>query len=417
MSHANEQPLLKGVLPSQRLATYLLLLLNCLSPLAAIVVAPSLPQMQAHFANVPNVEFLVPVSLTIPGLLVALLSPLVGWLADRVGRKRMLVGATFAYGLLGVLPLFLDSLYAIIASRVGLGCVEAVVVTVSTTLIGDYYSGALRQRYLALQTTFASTSAIVFFLIGGVLGEFGWRTPYLVYLVSILLAIVAARLLWEPARDRMAQDAEADGQGALVFRPALMGLIYLVTFIGAVAFMTLQINLAYLLGAVGENSPRVAGLVASACSVLIVLGTLSVHLLLHLRLRISHCLALAFGLIGLSFLLIATASSTGSVLAASLVNGLGCGLLLPSLAIWNMRELPWRLRGMGTGLWYGCYCLGMFFSPIIVVSVSKLSGSTASAVGWGAWVLLPVAAIALVVALISRRSAPAALPSGQHKAA
>lgn len=392
--------------PKAALATYLLLLINCLSPMAAIVVAPSLPQMQAHFAAVPNVEFLVPIALTIPGLLVALLSPLVGILADRFGRKSLLVWAIVGYGVLGTLPLFLESLYTIIASRVALGCVEAVIVTISTMLIGDYYSGAQRQKYLALQTTFASASAILFFMIGGALGEMGWRVPYVVYAVPLLLAAFSQLLLWEPRAEELEREEEASGAGAQVFRPGLLLGICLITFVGAVAFMVLQIQMAYLLGGIGESSPTTAGMIASACSVMIVLGTLAVHLLTRLGLRTPHCLTLAFGLIALSFLLIPGAHDSQTMLAVSLINGLGCGLLLPTLAIWNMRELPWFRRGMGTGMWYGSYCLGMFLSPILVVAATKVSGSLPLTIGWLGWCLLPIALAALCASLWRRPRKP-----------
>lgn len=385
-------------------ATYLLLLINCLAPMAAIVIAPSLPQMQAHFADVPNVEFLVPVALTIPGLLVAFLSPIVGMLADRFGRKRLLVSAVVAYGVLGTLPLLLESLYGIIASRIALGCAEAVVVTISTMLIGDYYSGAQRQKYLALQTTFASSSAIIFFLIGGALGELGWRMPFVVYIVPLLMAVFSQLLLWEPTPSELASSQEEDDQGAQVFRLWVSLGICAITFIGAIAFMVLQIQLAYLLGDVGERSPQTAGMIASACSVMIVLGTLSVHVLKRLGLRVPHCLTLAFGLIATSFLMIPSVTDNSGMLAVALVNGLGCGLLLPTLAIWNMRELPWFRRGLGTGMWYGSYCLGMFISPILVVTVTKFSGSIAVTVGWLGWCLLPIAVAAFVAGLCRRRA-------------
>lgn len=384
-------------------ATYLLLLINCLSPMAAIVIAPSLPQMQAHFASVPNVEFLIPVALTVPGLLVALLSPLVGILADRYGRKQLLVASIVGYGLFGLMPMFLDSLYAIIVSRIALGCVEAVVVTISTMLIGDYYSGAQRQKYLALQTTFASSSAILFFMIGGALGEIGWRMPYVVYAVPLLLAVFSKMLLWEPKSSQMAAQ-ESQTQEFVTFRPLLLLGICIVTFIGASAFMVLQIQMAYLLGAVGEHSPQTAGIVASACSAMIVIGTLSVHMLTRLGLRTPHCLTLAFGLIAVSFLLIPTAHDWQGILGIALINGLGCGLMLPTLVIWNMRELPWQRRGLGTGMWYGSYCLGMFFSPILVVATNTLSGSLITTIGWAGWLLLPVAVLALVASLVKCRS-------------
>lgn len=386
------------------LATYLLLLINCLSPMAAIVIAPSLPQMQAHFAAVPNVEFLIPVALTIPGLLVALLSPVVGTLADRYGRKQLLVASIVGYGVFGLLPMFLDSLYAIIVSRIALGSVEAVVVTISTMLIGDYYSGAQRQKYLALQTTFASSSAIIFFMVGGALGEIGWRMPYVVYAVPLLLAILSKIMLWEPKAANMAAEEE-QARESVVFRPLLLLGICAVTFIGAVMFMVLQIQMAFLLGGIGEPSPQTAGLVASACSVMIVMGTLSVHALSRMGMRTSHCLALAFGLIGTSFLLIPAMHDLQGILIVALINGLGCGLMLPTLAVWNMRELPWQRRGFGTGMWYGSYCLGMFFSPIVVVAVGKLSGSLTTTIGWAGWLCIPVVLLALSASLIKCRAA------------
>ena len=138
---------------------------------------------------------------------------------------------------------------------------------------------------------------------------------------------------------------------------------------------------------------------------MIVLGTLSVHLLTRLGLRTPHCLALAFGLIATSFLLIPAMHTWQAIMAVALVNGLGCGLLLPTLAIWNMRELPWQRRGLGTGMWYGSYCLGMFCSPILVVAIGKISGSLATTVGWAGWLCVPVAVLALAASLVKCRAA------------
>jgi MFS family permease len=386
------------------IATYLLLLINCLSTMAAIVIAPSLPQMQTHFAGVPNVEFLIPVALTVPGLLVALLSPLVGFLADRYGRKQLLVFSIFGYGIFGLMPLLLDSLYAIIVSRIALGCVESVVVTVSTMLIGDYFNGVKRQKYLALQTTFAAASAILFFMIGGALGEIGWRAPYIVYAFPLVLALVSKAMLWEPQASHMAlQEQEEQTNEAVRFRPSLLLAICVVTFVGAVMFMILQIQMAFLLGEVGEHSPATAGMVASSCSVMIVLGTLSVHILMRWGLRTPHCLALAFGLIGTSFLLIPLMHGWQGIMMVSLINGFGCGLMLPTLAIWNMRELPWYRRGLGTGMWYGSYCLGMFFSPILVVMTNKISGSLVTTIGWAGIVCVPVILSAMGACLVKNR--------------
>lgn len=155
----------------------LLLAGSCLPVLGAVLIAPVLPRMQDHFDSVPGAKTLVPVVLTVPALALALLAPFAGVIVDRLGRKRLLVTATVLYALFGTAPLWLHSLGAIVASRVLVGITEAAIMTCCTTLIGDYYTGHVRDRYLALQTMCASAAATAFFVLGGALGSAGWRAP------------------------------------------------------------------------------------------------------------------------------------------------------------------------------------------------------------------------------------------------
>jgi MFS family permease len=61
--------------------------------LAPTVIGPVLPAMQQHFAGVPGIETLVPVVVTMPMFVLGALAIVVGAFSDRVGRKRVLVGA------------------------------------------------------------------------------------------------------------------------------------------------------------------------------------------------------------------------------------------------------------------------------------------------------------------------------------
>ena len=53
----------------------LLLLGSCLPVLGAVLLAPVLPRMQAHFADVAGSAVLVPIVLTLPALVIAMLAP------------------------------------------------------------------------------------------------------------------------------------------------------------------------------------------------------------------------------------------------------------------------------------------------------------------------------------------------------
>src|SRR6478609_1720194 len=167
----------------------LLLAGSCMSVLGAVLIAPVLPQMAEAFAGTPGVDVLVPIVLTVPALLIGLTAPFAGVIVDRVDRKRLLLIAMVAYAIFGTAPLYLNSLGAIVGSRVLVGICEAAIMTCCTTLIGDYWSGPRRARYLGLQTLVAALSATVFLAVGGILGGEGWRTPFWLYTVALLLAV------------------------------------------------------------------------------------------------------------------------------------------------------------------------------------------------------------------------------------
>ncbi|MEU2288041.1 MFS transporter [Streptomyces sp. NPDC013178] len=103
----------------------ILLSASCLSVLAAVLLTPVLPKMEDAFAGTSGVSALVPIAVTVPALVIGLLSPVAGTIVDRLDRKRLLVGALVLYAVFGAMPLWLDSLPLIIAGRAAVGITEA----------------------------------------------------------------------------------------------------------------------------------------------------------------------------------------------------------------------------------------------------------------------------------------------------
>lgn len=391
----------------------ILLITSGLTVLVTAILGPSLPAMQAHFAGVPGADFLVPLTMTAPMLMMALLSVFTGELADRVGRKRLLVGATVLYAAVGTAPLYLESLTTIIASRVALGALEAVLMTVSTTLIGDYYSGARRERYMALQTTVAATSAFLLNMLGGLVASFGWRAPYAVFAVSLVLAPLMAAFLWEPP-SRASMSAAQFAEDSMSFRPRRLASVCLLAVVLGVVFLMVPVHFGYLHEALGERSPARIGLAYGINSLGVITGTLLFGWVFAPRLCVPMQLALGAAVAGAGFLAMNGATGWGSLTAAGFLNGLGAGVLLPAMVTWNMRELPLSRRGMGTGAFQSCMFLGMFVNPLLVVGLEKqLVMPRAHVIGLAGLVLMGFAVLAL--ALSWRRDAVADAVSGQGR--
>jgi MFS family permease len=384
----------------------ILLVTSGLTVLVTAILGPSLPAMQAHFSGVPGADYLVPLTMTAPMLMMAGLSIFVGELADRFGRKRILVGATVLYAVVGTAPLVLESLTTIIASRFALGVMEAALMTISTTMIGDYYDGTRRERFMSLQTTVSATSAFLLNTLGGAIAEHGWRAPYALFAVSLLLAPLMAIYLWEP-RGRASMTAAQFAEDTLSFRPRLLGFICALAVLLGIVFLTVPVHFGYLHGALGVQSPAQIGMAYGINSLGVITGTLLFGWVIAQRLPVALQLACGALVGGTGFLLMKGATDYTTLTTAGFVNGLGCGVLLPAMVTWNMRDLPISRRGMGTGAFQSCLFFGMFVNPVLVVGLEKqLGGQRASAVGQLGWALLGMGVLALVVGL-TRRHRPA----------
>lgn len=336
----------------------LLLAGSSMSVLGAVLIAPVLPEMSRAFSHTPGASVLVPVVLTVPALLIGIAAPFAGFVADKIDRKRLLIVAMIAYTLFGTAPLYLTSLQSIIGSRIAVGLCEAAIMTICTTLIGDYWSGARRSRYLGMQTLVAAIAATIFLAAGGVLGGFGWRTPFWLYLIPALLAIPMAALLWQPEGHQAGQHRRLP---ALPWRQLLVPC--LVSLIGGVIFYALIVQLSFVLAGTGVTSTALIGGVSALMSVATAAGAGSFAKLSRHTPR--SLLPVAFGASAAGLAVVFATGSVPVIAAGSVLTGFGTGLLLPVLLTWAVNRLSFEPRGRGTGLWTATLFVGEFASPLL----------------------------------------------------
>lgn len=374
----------------------IILILAAIMPVMAIIsVVPVMPLLGKEFGMVPGSKALVPIALTVPALCVALFSPFAGWLSDRVGRKMLLLVALLGYAAIGIVPFFLLDLKQIIAARVGLGIFEAVIMTVATAMIGDYFKGAAREKWIGIQVAAISVSAIFLIAIGGILGDtIGSRGPFLMYLVAIPIAFLVAWKLFEPEDIEKASGAE----GTLPWKTITPFL--LITLGVSIFFYTTIVKLGDILLLSGEVTPGLIGGIGAIFNIGVMLGT---FMFINLKSRASGPKLLALGMLffAVGYAGMGLSASFTTAVVFVVITSFGAGLLLPTMLTWVMSVLPPNVRGRGTGLWTGMFFLGQFIAPLVAVSLSQaLDGLVNVLLAYGA-----VAAVLLVFALLRARGA------------
>ncbi|NEB02850.1 MFS transporter [Streptomyces sp. SID13726] len=382
--------------PAHLLRVTLLMAGSCLPILGAVLIAPVLPKMQDHFASVPGAKALVPLALTVPALSLALLAPFAGVIVDRLGRKRLLIVATLLYAVFGTAPLWLSSLGAIIVSRALVGVTEAAIMTCCTTLIGDYYSGRRRVKYLALQTMCASASATVFFVLGGVAGAAGWRVPFWVYAVSLVLAPLMVAALPGPTVRGATALTPATARRPFPWRQ--LGGVCGLTFFGAMVFYTVPVEMSYLLDDLGVSDSGMIGLSTAVASAATVGGAVAFA---RLKRAPDPMLPAVFAVCAAGFGVMFLAGSAPLLVAGAVINCVGTGMLLPALLTGAMSRLAFEDRGRGTGLWMAAFFGGEFVCPLVLLAGESVVGSLAGAVG-----VLGVTSLLVAVGLTAVRSRP-----------
>lgn len=379
-----------------------------LSTMAIVLLAPVVPQLMEEFKGIPNADFLVPMVLTTPALCIAILSTFAGALGDYFGRRRLLIASLAIYGVVGLAPIFLRDLGTIIASRVLVGVAEALIMVTTTTLIGDYFAGQQRDKWLAAQTAVASMSALLFFNLGGFLGQSGWRTPFWVYSSALVMLALVLRYTWEPGKDAAPADGEEhhlQNTSWAAFPWRRMAGIVVVTIFGSILFYTVQIQAASGLAAHGVTNPAEAGFLTSIASLGVPLGTYIYGKLSHAR--VARLLFAEFMILGVGFIVMSFGATSTQFLVGCAINQIGAGLLLPTLLVWAMSQLSFEVRARGTGVWQSAFALGQFLSPIAIAYFARIEGGLLPSFQWLGYAGIVAAVIALAI-ILANRSAVAA---------
>lgn len=347
---------------NQSLLKLTLLLAASLTVMSGATIAPSLPAINELFDQVPNAALLTKLVLTLPALFIALAAPLVGVLVNRFGRLRLLYISLAIYAIAGSTGLWMNDLYDILIGRALLGVSVGGIMTVSSTLVGDYFVGEERNRFSGLQSLFMSAGGIVFVGLGGVLADMNWRFPFAIYLFSIIVMVLVAISLVEP-KDESNTDNIANGHGRkLPYRS--IGVILATLFVAMVVFYMTPVQIPFLLKERGTESASLSGLAIAFSTIGGAIGA-GFYARLKRKLSFQKVFAITFVSLALGYAIVGIGSTYVLVLIGLLISGFGVGLLMPNGTVWLLELTPLHKRGTIMGLFTSALFIGQFASPII----------------------------------------------------
>ena len=299
-----------------------------------------------------------------------------GPLGDRLGKTRVVIGATSACALFSAITALAPNLTALVVSRAAMGASAAGIVPLCMAWIGDQVPYEQRQETLAglMVATVSGMMAGQWF--GGFAVEaLGWRAAFAV--LSLLFAVAAA-LLWRQVSAVAAQaPAGATPQAAAPFSlrtylsntrqllamPRVRWVLTVVTIEGALAFGTLAFVPSRMVEGFGLSAAAAGGVM-----VLYGIGGLLYSLFARrwLALLGEHGLAmLGASAIACGLLLLAWAPVVAWAVVGCFFAGLGFYMLHNTLQTQATQMAP-HARGMAVTLFACLLFLGQSCGVFLV---------------------------------------------------
>ena len=151
-----------------------------------------------------------------------------GNVADRIGRKRLLLIGSVAFGLASLLAAFAPSAAALIAARALLGIAGATIMPSTLSIIRNLFNDPLqRTRAIAIWSAGAMAGGAVGPLVGGALLEFfWWGSVFLINVPVIVLIVVLG--IWLLPESKNPDAGRIDLISSLLSVLAIVPVVYAV---------------------------------------------------------------------------------------------------------------------------------------------------------------------------------------------
>jgi MFS family permease len=301
--------------------------------------------------------------------------PLLGRIADRYGRRVLLVGGAVLAGLAGIATSQVTEFWQLLALRGAMGIGEAAVFVGAATLIADL---SPRDRR-AEGASYFSVAVFGGIGIGPIIGEWllgdtDYERAFIVAGVFALLAAVVA--LFAPARvapldtieETIASAAPTSGRRRLIHPAAVMPGIVLAS--GVAAFTTF--------GAFVPEYSREVGLATSG-------GLFAVYSLTSVLVRIfgatlperlgpRRAVTIALGTLGIGLTTLAVVPTVAALWVASVLVGIGIAFNYPSLLALTVNRVSDSDRAWAISSFTMFFEVGSVFGGLFIGAFAQAVG-------------------------------------------
>ncbi len=345
--------------------------ITLVSAIGVTSIAPAFPSMAKDLGLTEGEVVMLITVFTFPGIILA---PVMGILADRFGRKKVIVPSLLLFGMAGGACAFTTDYPALLALRFVNGVGASALGGLGQTIISDIFAGKDRTAALGYNASVLGVGTMIYPALGGALALLGWSYPFLLSALALPMGFIVLYGLRNPEPAALPPLRRYLG-GALrsaadrEILPAYLAT--LATFI--LLYGALLSYFPFLMHQRFNASPSTIGLMLAATSITTIIGAFNLGWITR-RFNTKTIITVSFAAYAVAIMLVLVADSLWMMIIPVLLYGLANGLNIPSIQTHLSGSAPLEYRGVFMSVNSMVLRLGQTVGPVLSGVAFQMGG-------------------------------------------
>ena len=345
--------------------------ITLIAVLGVASITPAFPKIMKQLNISGQQVGLLITFFTLPGIF---LTPVFGVMADRIGRKTILVPALLLFGIAGTACFFIRDFHLLLVFRFLQGTGAASLGSLNVTLIGDFFEGRERAGAMGYNASVLSVGTASYPTIGGILTMLGWHYPFLLTVLALPIALVVLYSLdnSKPSQEQKLKDYLTQAWISIKNKKVIgIFILSIATFI--ILYGVYLTYLPILLDSVFSTPPYIIGFLMSAMSLTTAITSSQIERI-SAKYSEKSLIKIAFIIYGISLLIIPFISNLWLLVFPLVLFGIAQGLNIPSLQTMLTNLAPAENRAAFMSINGMVLRLGQTLGPILMGLAFIISG-------------------------------------------
>ncbi len=345
---------------------------SVLTIIATAAIGPALSVIDAQFTSAS--PLLIKSVVTIPALICIPISLLSNKLSNYIRKKYLLIFGLILYLIASILSYFSNNIYSLLLTRGLFGLGLGIIAPLSLVVIGDFFEGKTRAKFMGYSTAVSDIGAVIAILIVGVLASLGWQNIFLIYLAGIVVLFLVIFFLPKIAPyDHSAPENKIESLNKDTSNIKLNKGVFkysVIIILSFIVFYSVPTNMSLLIAYKHLGTPETSSYLIALITFSAFIGAMIFHRIL--KILKESLILFSFIFMAVGFILILLSNVVLIMAIGIIIAGIGFGIVVPYCLFYSAKCVHVKHTSLAITMVSTSIYVGESICPVVLNYIAKI---------------------------------------------